>query len=96
MALGAPCGIPQAWLPLRVTSSPEARRLVRARGGTLYLTLDPDGGGPRISTEPPAEPVDTDGFDGGGYLLVLDRRLRRPDAVVVDARDGVLSVDVSR
>jgi hypothetical protein len=72
---------------MRVTSTPEARRLVRARGGTLYVTLGGDGGA-RISTAAPAAPVDTDGFDGGGYLLVLDRRLERPHELAVRVVEG--------
>jgi hypothetical protein len=86
MALGAPCGVPQSWLPLRVTSTHEARTYVRAHGGTLYLTVH------GFSTDPPGEPVDTDGFDGGGYLLVLDRRVTRPAGVRVDVVDGALAV----
>jgi hypothetical protein len=89
MALGAPCGVPQAWLPLRVESSPEARRLVRAQGGTLYLTVH------GASTARPPEPIDVDGFDGGGYLLVLDRRLERPASVRVAVVGGELSVTAS-
>jgi hypothetical protein len=86
VALGAPCGVPQDWLPLRVVSTPAARRHVRAHGGTLYLTVH------GAATEPPGEPIDTDGFDGGGYLLVLDRRVTRPAEVRVDVVDGVLAV----
>jgi hypothetical protein len=69
---------------MRVTSTPEARRLVRARGGTLYVTLGHDGRA-RISTDAPAAAVDTDGVDGGGYLLVYDRRLAMPDELRVSA-----------
>jgi hypothetical protein len=71
---------------MRVVSTPAARRHVRARGGTLYLTVH------GVSTDPPDEPVDADGFDGGGYLLVLDRRVARPAEVRVDLVDGALAV----
>jgi hypothetical protein len=93
MALGAPCGVPQAWLPMRVTSSWEARRLVRARGGTLYVTLE--NGGARMSTVAPAEVVDTDGVDGGGYLLVYDRRLAMPEELRVSASADALALEAS-
>jgi hypothetical protein len=59
---------------------------VRERGGTLYVTVQ------GVSTEPPGEVVDADGLDGGGYLLVWDRRLERPAAVRVDVVDGALAV----
>ena len=72
---------------MRIESSPAARRLVRSRGGTLYLTLE------GVSTDPPREPIDVDGFDGGGYLLVLDRRLERPAGVRVEVVDGALRVE---
>ena len=72
---------------MRVTSTADARRLVRERGGALYVTL-----GPRVSTVPPDEVVDTDGFDGGGYLLVLDRRLEQPPELRVEVVDGEPSV----
>ena len=80
---------------MRVTSTVEARRLVRARGGTLYVTLGADGDA-RISTKAPAEAVDTDGFDGGGYLVVLDRRLERPRALHVRVVEGELAVHMAR
>ena len=60
---------------------------MRARGGTLYLTVH------GASTERPPEPIDVDGFDGGGYLLVLDRRLERPASVRVEVADGGLLVE---
>jgi hypothetical protein len=71
---------------MRIASTPAARRHVRAHGGTLYLTVR------GASTEPPGEPIDTDGFDGGGYLLVLDRRVARPAEVRVALVDGALAV----
>jgi hypothetical protein len=45
-----------------------------------------------VSTEPPGEVVDADGLDGGGYLLVWDRRLERPGSVRVDVVEGRLAV----
>jgi hypothetical protein len=80
---------------MRVTSTAAARRLVRARGGTLYVTRGGESGAAAISTEPPAAPVDTDGFDGGGYLLVLDRRLERPRELQVGVVEGELAIHLA-
>ena len=80
---------------MRIASTPEARRLVRERGGTLYVTLDAASGGALVSTDPPAGPVDTDGFDGGGYLLVLDRRLPMAAELRVSASAAGLAVETS-
>jgi hypothetical protein len=45
-----------------------------------------------VSTEPPGEVVDADGLDGGGYLLVWDRRVERPPAMRVEVVDGEIAV----
>ena len=59
---------------------------MRERGGALYVTVH------GVSTDPPGEVFDADGLDGGGYLLVYDRRLERPGALRVDVVDGTLAV----
>ena len=46
-----------------------------------------------VSTEPPGEVVDADGLDGGGYLLVWDRRVERPSGMRVDVVDGEIAVE---
>jgi hypothetical protein len=79
---------------MRVASTPEARRFVRARGGTLYVSLGEDGQA-RISTDAPAEAVDTDGVDGGGFLLVYDRRLAMPAELGVRAGANAIAVEAS-
>jgi hypothetical protein len=79
---------------MRVVSTPRATRLVRERGGTLYVSLG-EAGGARISTDAPAEALDTDGVDGGGYLLVYDRRLAMPEVLRVSASANALAVEAS-
>jgi hypothetical protein len=79
---------------MRVASTPEARRFVRAHGGTLYVSLGEDGVA-RISTDAPAGPVDADGIDGGGFLLVYDRRLAMPAELRVSAAADAIAVAAS-
>ena len=73
-------------MAVRIRSSMEADRLVRQRGGRLYVWLAPFGGSftrLTVSTKPPRDEVDFELVHGGGFELLLDRNLQRPRVVEV-------------
>ena len=67
----------------------EADRFVRERGGRLYVWLRPLGGlfsRLSVTTKAPRSLRELEVVYGGGFELLLDRELERPDVVDVSLR----------
>jgi hypothetical protein len=82
---------------MRVLATPEARQLIRDRGGMLFLRLRLHGAGLRTplptlaaSTEPPGpEALDFQRFDANGFVVFLPPGLRPPFEIQLKVRGWV-------
>jgi hypothetical protein len=75
---------------MQVEASPDAKKLIAARGGMLFVWIEAGMRGIRYlrtSTEPPADALDWKRIDTGkGFLIFTPPRMRLPKKLVLEVR----------
>jgi hypothetical protein len=75
---------------MEIRATPDAKKLIRARGGMLFVWIEAGMRGAkflRTSTEPPEDALDWERVETGkGFLVFMPRRMRKPKWLYLEVR----------
>jgi hypothetical protein len=75
---------------MRVEATPDAKKLIRARGGLLFVWIEAGMRGIRYlrtSTEPPEDALEWDRIEtDDGFIVFTPPQMRKPRQLVLDVR----------